>query len=187
MTEAERDRMILSLRPSVIGSVNRIFVSTPGGVDREDMINEAWLGAIAAVDGFEPGRGLKLSTFAEFKIRGRVLDLLRRADPLKRAERLKIKRGDTLAPIMRPIDETDIEDHRALTAIADIEARHDVRAHLHRGQLTDRQRFVLRRRYWDGRLDREIGVEIGIGPSAVAQLCRRTISRLRACNFKRLD
>lgn len=180
MTASERERMILSLRPNVIGVVNRIFISLPSGVNREDMISEAWLGAIAAVDQFESARGLKLQTFAEHKIRSRILDFLRSADTVSRRERSKIKAGDSTAPVIVPLSKAaDFRDSRAQELIGRLEGRSDLRVYLHRAKLTRRQRFVLKRRYWNGARDREIASEIHVSESRVSQLHARAIAKLR--------
>jgi RNA polymerase sigma factor for flagellar operon FliA len=51
------------------------------------LISAGTLGLIQAIDRFEPGRGLKMNTFAEHRIRGAILDYLRALDPLPRAAR----------------------------------------------------------------------------------------------------
>jgi RNA polymerase sigma factor FliA len=52
------------------------------------------LGLIQAADSWEPGRGLKFSTYAYTKIRGAILDELRRADFLPRGRREKVRELD---------------------------------------------------------------------------------------------
>jgi RNA polymerase sigma factor for flagellar operon FliA len=52
------------------------------------------IGLIRAADSWEPGRGLKFSTYAFTKIRGAILDELRRQDFLPRGRREKVRQLD---------------------------------------------------------------------------------------------
>jgi len=57
----------------------------------EDLINTGILGLIDAIDKFVPDRGVKFKTYAEFRIRGAMLDYLRRQDWAPRSMRRKEK------------------------------------------------------------------------------------------------
>jgi len=56
-------------------------------VDLDDLVSAGTVGLIEAIDRFDPGRNLQLNTFAEHRIRGAILDYLRRLDPMPRAVR----------------------------------------------------------------------------------------------------
>jgi RNA polymerase sporulation-specific sigma factor len=47
-----------------------------------DMIQEGTVGLIEAVERYDPGRGVRFSTFATYRIRGRILNALHRERPL---------------------------------------------------------------------------------------------------------
>src|SRR5262245_14534323 len=66
----------------------------PGKVEREDLLGFGIIGLIAAADSFEPERGLKFSTYAFPRIRGAILDELRRLDFLPRGRREKVRALD---------------------------------------------------------------------------------------------
>lgn len=84
-----RDRWILDHIPLLRHIVGRM--SIPGGLDRDDLFGFGMLGLIAAADSFDESRGLKFSTYAYAKIRGAILDEVRRSDFLPRGWREKIR------------------------------------------------------------------------------------------------
>lgn len=57
-----------------------------GGPELEDMISEAYLALVECIDKFEPSRGTKFVTLARQRIKGAVIDFLRRATPGARSE-----------------------------------------------------------------------------------------------------
>jgi RNA polymerase sigma factor FliA len=74
-TEAmRRERLILQHVPQVHVIAHRL---KRDGTSVEDLVSAGIVGLIAAVDKFEVARNLQLQTYAEFKIRGAMLDSLR--------------------------------------------------------------------------------------------------------------
>jgi RNA polymerase sigma factor for flagellar operon FliA len=63
----------------------------PPQVELDDLVSAGILGLIQAVDRFRPERGCLLKTLAEHRIRGAILDYLRRLDPLTRSARRFVK------------------------------------------------------------------------------------------------
>jgi RNA polymerase sigma factor for flagellar operon FliA len=88
----ERNRLVLEHIPLLRHIVGRMLV--PGGLDRDDLYGFGMLGLIAAADSFEPERGLKFSTYAYPKIRGAILDEVRRSDFLPRGWRERVRALD---------------------------------------------------------------------------------------------
>jgi RNA polymerase sigma factor (sigma-70 family) len=87
-----RDATILGLERQVKFLARRQKNLTPAA-ELEDLLASAWVGAIQAVDSFDPARKVTLAVFANHRIRGAMLDFLRELDPLSRDHRLEIKRG----------------------------------------------------------------------------------------------
>src|SRR5687768_9421751 len=90
----DRDQLILDHVPLLKHLVGRMSFDLPPQVDRDDLFGFGMLGLIQAADSWEPGRGLKFSTYAYTKIRGAILDELRRADFLPRGRREKVRELD---------------------------------------------------------------------------------------------
>ncbi|MBF0126976.1 MAG: FliA/WhiG family RNA polymerase sigma factor [Magnetococcales bacterium] len=82
-----RDEVILKYAPIVKYVANRISVKLPQSVDIDDLIQVGILGLIDAVTKFDPHRGIKFQTYAEFRIRGAIIDELRSMDWVPRAVR----------------------------------------------------------------------------------------------------
>ena len=92
--ESARDVLILEHIPLLKHIVGRMSFDLPGGPDRDDLYGFGMLGLIAAADSWEESRGLKFSTYAYTKIRGAILDELRRMDFLPRGRREKVRELD---------------------------------------------------------------------------------------------
>jgi len=90
----DREKLILDHVPLLKHLVGRMSFDMPASVDRDDLFGYGMLGLIQAADSWEPGRGLKFSTYAFPKIRGAILDELRRADFLPRGRREKVRELD---------------------------------------------------------------------------------------------
>ena len=70
-----RARLIEAYQPLVFKVA--MHLRLPGTIVM-DMIQEGTVGLIEAVERFDPGRGVRFSTFATYRIRGRILNALRR-------------------------------------------------------------------------------------------------------------
>lgn len=88
---AERERLILDHLPQVKLIASRIHERLPQSVSVEDLVSAGIIGLITAIDNFNPGRNVKLKTYAEYKIRGAILDSLRDLDWAPRNKRRKAK------------------------------------------------------------------------------------------------
>lgn len=87
----ERERLILEHLPQVRLIARRIHERLPESVNLEDLVSTGTLGLIAAIDRFDPKHNVKLKTYAEYKIRGAILDSLRGLDWAPRQQRKRSK------------------------------------------------------------------------------------------------
>jgi RNA polymerase sigma factor for flagellar operon FliA len=87
----ERERLILEHLPQVRLIARRIHERLPESVNLDDLISTGTIGLIAAIDRFDPGHNVKLKTYAEYKIRGAILDSLRGLDWAPRQQRRRSK------------------------------------------------------------------------------------------------
>ncbi len=56
----------------------RVAASMPHSVERRDLVQDGLIGLIDAAHRFDEGRGIKFETFAERRVRGAMIDALRR-------------------------------------------------------------------------------------------------------------
>jgi RNA polymerase sigma factor for flagellar operon FliA len=91
MTEDERERLILEHLPQVRLIARRIQERLPENIALEDLVSTGVIGLISAIDNFDPRHNVKLKTYAEYKIRGAILDSLRGLDWAPRQKRRKAK------------------------------------------------------------------------------------------------
>lgn len=92
---SRRERLIIEHMPQVRLIARRIQERLPQHINMEDLVSTGTLGLIAAIDNFDPGHNVKLKTYAEYKIRGAILDSLRDMDWVPRQKRKKARQIET--------------------------------------------------------------------------------------------
>jgi RNA polymerase sigma factor for flagellar operon FliA len=84
-----RDRLVEEHIPLVRYLARKLWKRIHGKLELDDLVSAGTVGLINAVENFEPERGLAFSTFATPRIRGAILDHLRRWDHVPRSVRRK--------------------------------------------------------------------------------------------------
>ncbi len=100
MTEAEREQLILEHLSQVRLIARRIQERLPESVSLEDLVSTGVIGLISAIDNFDPGHNVKLKTYAEYKIRGAILDSLRGLDWAPRQKRRQSKQIEAAIAVL---------------------------------------------------------------------------------------
>ena len=77
LREDQQSRVIAS-RAFVEALARRMAASMPSGVDVGDLVQDGMIGLIDAVHRYDEGRGIRFETFAERRVRGAMIDALRR-------------------------------------------------------------------------------------------------------------
>lgn len=68
-----------------------IATNAPPWVDRDDHLSYGYMGLLDAINKFDPTKGIRFETYATKRIRGAILDGLRKEDPLTRRDRRDVK------------------------------------------------------------------------------------------------
>jgi len=88
-TAINRDEVIGSYFPQINYLAKRLAMRLPANVMVEDLVNAGALGLMDAVEKFDPGKGVQFGTYAEFRIKGAMMDELRSMDWMPRSVRKK--------------------------------------------------------------------------------------------------
>ena len=174
-----RGRLIERYVPLARTCARRVRIES-AVLDSDDLFSAALLGLIDAVDRFEPDRGVPFEAYASLRIRGAIVDELRRGDERGRGVRREaMPKAISLDLLVE--DEWQAFLGKADDAIDEAFEREDLRGRL-RGALDGlptRQREVLARYYGDALTLREAGMRMGITEARACQLHGRAIQNLR--------
>lgn len=84
-----KEQMILQYAPLIKYIASRLALRLPSHVSLEDLISSGIVGLIDAIHKFDPGKNINFKTYAEFRIKGAMLDELRSLDWIPRSVRKK--------------------------------------------------------------------------------------------------
>jgi RNA polymerase sigma factor for flagellar operon FliA len=122
----DRERLILEHLPQVRLIARRIHERLPESVSLEDLISTGIVGLISAIDRFDPTHNVKLKTYAEYKIRGAILDSLRGLDWAPRQQRRRVKQIEAaISGIEQRVKRAPTEDEIAVELGLTLEAYHE--------------------------------------------------------------
>jgi RNA polymerase sigma factor FliA len=91
LTKEQKDKLILEYAPLIRYIAQKIAVRLPSNIELDDLISSGVIGLMDAIDKYDPTRDNKFKTYAEFRIRGSILDELRAQDWVPRSVRDKAK------------------------------------------------------------------------------------------------
>ncbi|GHS95941.1 flagellar biosynthesis protein FliA [Synergistales bacterium] len=161
-----RAELIVAYRPLVFWFAGKLKVSPSL---RQDLIQDGMLALICAVDRFDPARELRFTTYASYRIRGQMLNMLER----------KEKR----APM--PIDFDELDElgeldgsggSESIGARPD-EAWGDVAESI--AKLRGKEAAVVSAIFFDGKEPSDVAKEQNMDVSSVYRLRRSAIVRIR--------
>ena len=85
----ERERIIREFMPYIKYTARRLGWRLPPGLSEDDLVSTGVMGLLEALRKFRVGQ-VKLKTYAEYRIKGAMLDELRSADNLPRSVRSRV-------------------------------------------------------------------------------------------------
>ncbi|MDR1532718.1 MAG: FliA/WhiG family RNA polymerase sigma factor [Clostridiales bacterium] len=88
---ATKEKLIIEYAPLVKLVAGRLSMHLGQHVEFEDLVGYGIFGLIDALDRYDQGKGVKFETYASLRIRGEIIDSIRRMDWVPRALRQKNK------------------------------------------------------------------------------------------------
>lgn len=91
LTVDQKDKLILEYAPLIKFIAQKIAIRLPPNIEIDDLISSGVIGLMDAIEKYDPTRDNTFKTYAEFRIRGAILDELRAQDWVPRSVRDKAK------------------------------------------------------------------------------------------------
>ena len=91
----DREALIREHAPHVKYIAERFAVRLPSHITVEEMESAGTVGLLDALNNFDPAKGVKFKTYATYRIKGAMLDELRRMDWAPRSVRRDVQRLET--------------------------------------------------------------------------------------------
>ncbi len=91
LSKKEKDKLIMSYMNVVKIIAKKIYLKLPSSYELDDLISVGTIGLMDAIEKYDPAQEVKFKTYAEYRIRGQILDELRALDWASRATRDKMK------------------------------------------------------------------------------------------------
>ena len=114
-----KEQIVLEHTPLIRYIVNRIAVRLPSHIDLDDLHNTGVIGLMDAIEKYDPEKNCKFKTYAEFRIKGAILDQLRSLDWVPRSVRQKSRKlerayGEVEQRLGRAASEDEVADSLGL-------------------------------------------------------------------------
>lgn len=84
-----KEELVIEYAPLVKQIANRLAARLPDSLDVQDLIQAGMIGLLDAIEKFDPSREILFRTYAEFRVKGSMLDDLRACDWIPRSVREK--------------------------------------------------------------------------------------------------
>jgi RNA polymerase sigma factor for flagellar operon FliA len=164
--------------------------------DLDDLIAFGFGGLLEAEHRFDPSRGVRFKTFAYHRVRGAILDGVRKMADLPRRAHHRLKSEDENQPTAAPtsLDKAFARISASLTTASPLQGRYGEegpesvllknesvsRLLAALATLPPRQQVLVRGRYFEGRSLDAVAAELGISKSWASRLHTQALRALRS-------
>ncbi|AAO36193.1 FliA/WhiG family RNA polymerase sigma factor [Clostridium tetani] len=87
-----KEGLVKKYIPLVKYIASRVIIGKTKYIDYDDLVGYGMLGLMDAMQKFDPSKGMKFSTYASIRIRGSMIDELRRISPISKSAMDKLNR-----------------------------------------------------------------------------------------------
>ncbi len=120
-----RESLIIEFAPMVKYIADRITMYLPPGISREDLVSAGILGLNDAIDKFKVKKGVKFKTYATYRIKGAIVDELRKMgwasrSVIRDSQRIEIAVAELKSRMGRDPQDIEVAEYMEL----DLEAYH---------------------------------------------------------------
>lgn len=127
LTPAQKDKLIMEYAPLIKFIAQKIAIRLPANIELDDLISSGVIGLMDAIEKYDPSRDNKFKTYAEFRIRGSILDELRAQDWVPRSVRDKAKLLDrTMISLEAELGRTASDEELAMKLGITMDEFHDL-------------------------------------------------------------
>lgn len=119
--QQRKDHLILEHLDYVRQLLGKLIVELPDHVDRENLESAGVLGLVEAAGQFDPARGVHFRTFAYARIRGAILDELRRNSPISQRVMKHISTMRKFCETMQPPIDIEVISEKTGLSVEEIE------------------------------------------------------------------
>lgn len=117
INDDQREELIRSYLPLVKRVVHRLAGRLPSEVDIKEMLNSGIIGLVDALEKYDPRHETNFSTYAQFRIRGTILDSFRVQDWVPRSLRHKAHKLESTYHKLEQKNGRAAEEHEVAKAM----------------------------------------------------------------------
>lgn len=127
LAPTQKDDLIREYAPLIKFIAQKIAVRLPSNIELDDLISAGVIGLMDAIEKYDSSRDNKFKTYAEFRIRGAILDELRAQDWVPRSIRDKAKLLDkTMVQLEADLGRSPTDEEVAKALNCTIDEFHDL-------------------------------------------------------------
>jgi len=121
-TRENRDRAALATSPLIRSIISRINVPDHPLAHPDELFQVGMIAVLQSLDQYDSSMDVRFSSFAYVRIRGAIIDFLRRLDPLPRRRRARVARAIRTCDVISQRDLEEPDDERLAEAM-DLDVR----------------------------------------------------------------
>lgn len=137
-----REEMIEQHLPLVKYVAGRVLAKLPPHLDREDLVSYGVIGLLDAIDKFDSGRDVKFETYATPRIRGAILDALRRHSWAPRSVLDKLRVVNEAYKSFEGVEEEPAEKEVAAKAGVSVKELRQIMSEVNRLSMDSLEQFL---------------------------------------------
>jgi RNA polymerase sigma factor for flagellar operon FliA len=138
-----REELIVKYAYLVKYIAGRMAMRVPPSVSFDELVSAGTMGLIHAVDRFDPEKQTDIRTFAEYRIRGAILDELRSMDWYSRSMRKRIQDVEAAIRTVETRKGSPAEDEEVATELGlSLEEYHSILSNIHSVSLLNLDDFI---------------------------------------------